>query len=349
MGFAERDEGVGLKHRLFAGARRVADWVVPVEFRQWILIGGNRRVVTGLLLGLTFGSLLLSGHVQVFDLRALLTERNVIQSLFETLLSGVMLLVSIVVSINSLVVSQELTPIGDQHERVVKSWAFREEASRLTDDGFSPAHPLRFLTTIIQAADREMATLESYAETLEEQEETEEVRSEIQSCVEQARAGIEETEQAMGDPNYETISAAIFGSNYDVSAYIDAVRSMKTGHRSVLDDEVEEVIENVVSALQYFSTAREYFKTVYYKREFSYLSRDLLYSGLPAILVISYVLLAINEKSFAGSTLGVNHLVFVFSGVYTLSLAPFLVLTSYAIRAAVIAHKTVTTSAFSLE
>jgi ABC-type antimicrobial peptide transport system permease subunit len=96
---------------------------------NWLFISGNRRVVTGGLVVAVYVAMVATTLVEPGGARRLLTEQNTVQMLLNTFLSGVILLVSIVVSINSLVVSQELTPIGNQHQRVVESWNFRKEAA----------------------------------------------------------------------------------------------------------------------------------------------------------------------------------------------------------------------------
>jgi hypothetical protein len=61
--------------------------------------------------------------------------------LSTTLLSGVFLVVTIVVSVNSLVVSGEQTPLGRQFERIREGEQFRRELESLTDVSASPAEP----------------------------------------------------------------------------------------------------------------------------------------------------------------------------------------------------------------
>ena len=160
---------------------------------------------------------------------------------------------------------------------------------------------------------------------------------------------INQTRGILAIDEYAGVNVALFGPVYDPSGYIDDARTIRLRHQSAFTDDVDETMTDIISALQYFATAREYFKTVYYKREFSYLSRDLLYAGLPAILVISSVLLAMDANIFPGMTLGVSNLFLFFSLAYVVALAPFLVLTVYVLRAALITEKTVSAGAFILD
>ena len=316
---------------------------VGERFVDWLFVSGNRRVVTGGLAVSVYLAMLGLTLVEPVEARRLLTEQNTIQMLLNTFLSGVILLVSIVVSINSLVVSQELAPIGSQHDRVVESWDFREEAARLVDVGVSPADPAEFLLTILEAVERQLDELEETTSNLDG-----EPHVAVTEYVETTRRGLAGTERVLATSGYGSFDEALFGPSYDPSEHIDDGRTLYSSHDD-LPESVSDGVEDIVTALQYFATAREYFKTVYYKREFSYLSRDLLYAGLPAILLISYVLLAIDGIRFAGTTLGVDNLFLFLTFTYVVALTPFLVLTAYTLRAAIISANTITAGAFIIE
>ena len=314
------------------------------RFGHWLFIAGNRRVVTVSLLAFVYLALVALWLLNPVEMQLLLTETNTVQQLFNTLLGGAILLISIVVSINSLVVSQELTPIGSQHERIVESWDFREQAAEAVGSGVSPAAPGKFLMTILDAVERQLDALDSARRDLAPG--PQETLGEFSADV---RRGVESARTLLTTGGYATVSVSLFDPAYDPSEYIDAARTIRIEHEEAFSEESEAALNGIIAALQYFATAREYFKTVYYKREFSYLSRDLLYAGLPAILVISYVLLALDAEALTGSLLGVSRLYLFFSVAYVIALAPFLVLTSYVLRAAVIAEHTVTAGAFIIE
>lgn len=317
----------------------------PIDrFEQWLFVAGDRRVVTASLLAFVYLALVGLWLVNPVEMQSLITETNTVQQLLNTLLGGAILLISIVVSINSLVVSQELTPIGSQHERVVESWDFREQAAAAVGSEVSPAAPGQFLVSILDAVERELDELESASRDLDA-----EPREAAGEFVADVRRGMEATRGLLSANGYATVSVSLFGPAYDPSEYIDAARTIRVEYEETFSGESEEALNEIITALQYFATAREYFKTVYYKREFSYLSRDLIYAGLPAILVISYVLLALDAEALTGTLLGISRLYLFFSVAYVIALAPFLVLTAYVLRAAIIAEHTVTAGAFIIE
>jgi hypothetical protein len=310
--------------------------------RDWFLISGKRRLVTLVLVIFVGASLLSLDLVWPFQFRDLLTEEQTVQGIFRTLLSGVILLVSIVVSINSLVISQELAPIGSQHERVVESWNFRTETAETVGTEVTPAAPAEFLRRLLEAIDEEIDGLTESIEDIEEEQ-----REELQTFSDTTTSYVDETGELVKSANDRPFDTRLFSPLYDPSNNLEEARQLRQHH--ALSDEVDTSIEQVIQTLQYFTTAREYFKTIYYKREFSRLSRDLLYTGLPSILWMTYMLLALDAQAFLGTTFGVPNLTLFLTATYVVALLPFLVLTSYILRAAVIAETTVTTGAFLLD
>lgn len=308
--------------------------------KQWLLVTGRRRSVALALLGFVFLTLVALSLLNPVDMQKLLTEQSTVQTLFNTLLSGIILLVSIVVSVNSLVVSQELTPIDRQHERVVESWNFREQAAQRLDETVTPADPSEFLAALVEGIDSKLGDLDT-TESLSEAP-----GEEVREYVERTREEMGRTDELLTGADDVSFDVALFGPAYDPSVHIEQARRLRGRHNEALPDELDRQMEEVVSALQHFASAREYFKTVYYKREFSYLSRDLIYAGLPSILLISYLLLALDANVFAGTTLGIANLFLFVTLMYAVALSPFLVLASYTLRAAIIAEQTTASGGF---
>ncbi|PSQ50861.1 hypothetical protein BRD15_00780, partial [Halobacteriales archaeon SW_6_65_15] len=117
-----------------------------------------------------------------------------------------------------------------------------------------------------------------------------------------------------------------------------------------LSDDEQEAIEDLVETLKIFATGREYFKSLYYKREFANLSRNLLYVSLPTIIITSYVLFAIDANLFPEVSLFTLTPLLVFvSAAYTVALTPYLTLTSYVVRAMTVTLRTLASGPFILE
>lgn len=314
---------------------------VPSVLRRpvdWFLITGKRRFVALVLFVVVCAFLVVLGVLDPSRMRDLLNEQNTVETLFNTLLSGIILLVSIVVSVNSLVVSQELTPIGDQYKRITDSWEFRQRTASAFGSDKTAARPGLFLSSLVDGISERLDGIEIPDEL------DEGTHHDFETFVEETYEALDHTNDLI-DSKTGSFAIALFRPAYDPTEFIERAHQLQSGG-AALSEENDEQIDAVVDALQYFATAREYFKTIYYKREFSYLSRDLLYTGLPSILFISYVLLAVNAESFVGTTLGIDNLVLFLGVAYAIALTPFLVLTAYVLRTAVIAEQTTASGGF---
>lgn len=109
--------------------------------KRWLLFDGSRERVATALLAAVFATLLVLGGIWPIEYQELLSETTMVQTVFNTLLSGTILLVSIVVSIAAVGISQELTSLGDQSERVDTVIDFQSGIEERDIVDVSPARP----------------------------------------------------------------------------------------------------------------------------------------------------------------------------------------------------------------
>jgi hypothetical protein len=162
----------------------------------------------------------------------------------------------------------------------------------------------------------------------------------------------------------ETLSGAQFGSfrvllaglNYDYSWQLHVARRFKRKYGHSLGDDQQAAIDDLVETLKVFATGREYFKSLYYKREFARLSARLLYVALPTVVYISYVMLAIHSPKFIpteelrilSTHVPMIPLTMFVAFSYTIALSPYVVLTSYVVRAMTVTLRTLASGPFVL-
>lgn len=84
------------------------------RLRRWISFDGDRERVAGALLACVFAILPVMGGIWPIEYQDLLAEPTMVQTVFDTLLSGTILLVSI----TDVGIFQELTSLGNQSKRV---------------------------------------------------------------------------------------------------------------------------------------------------------------------------------------------------------------------------------------
>jgi len=158
----------------------------------------------------------------------------------------------------------------------------------------------------------------------------EELTRDIQEYVDE----IIETVEPLGNQG-NSASGAEFGILWlgleaDYGVYMDRSRTLRSVYESELADTFGERLDDLIEAFQLFATGKEYFKTLYYTQEVSQLSRTLLVISLPSILVTASAILAINSQLLPEMwVFGLPPLMSFVATVFTIALAPFLVLTAY--------------------
>jgi len=104
-------------------------------------------------------ALLTVGTVWEFEMERLVTETRAVQTLFNTLLGGIILFVSVVLSINTAALAQEFAPLQVKLASIEDSIDFQIELEELVEDGISPAGLQPFLQYVIEAIHSETESL----------------------------------------------------------------------------------------------------------------------------------------------------------------------------------------------
>ena len=312
---------------------------------RWVLLDGNRLLVTACLLGTVAVALVVVATAGPASLRRALFTDDTIDWLFQTLLGAIITGVTLVVTINQLVIAQELGAVGDQRQRMEEAMAFREDAEKYLEDDVSPARPARFFRSLLSAVRGECAELSSLVSRRAD-------RSARTEVTEFTRAVSHEAE-TVGD----ALEASDFGSfdllgpllDVEYSVRIHDARRLRIVHEESLAPEALERLETIRDSLELFGAAREHVKTLYFQWELIELSRRMLYASIPALLVaVSTLLFVENPGQIPGATLGIrNGLVFVALAT-AVTLTPFLLLVSYVLRIATVTRRTLAIGPFVL-
>lgn len=330
--------------------RRLRGWFpVPnlggqIKLKRWILLEGNRLAVAGALLTFVYVSLMLIGTLWPFEMRVLLTETSTVESILETFMSGIILLVSIVVSINSIVLSQDMTPINEQERRIRGVGDFWQNVNNLTESEESPTDLQDFLETITTVIQQKATHIAE--ETGEIENDFDELVSEYSDSVTGSLDHFEEIEKRH-DGDFALLWSAL---EIEYGPLLDRTHAMESRSSEMDSQSVEESLDTLVEAFQLFAVGREYFKTMYYTAEVSRLSRVLLTVSLPAILITASAILALSADLFPDWwILGLPPLHSLVSTVFTIALVPYIVLTSFMLRLSTVAQRTHTEGVFSIK
>ena len=312
---------------------------------MWVLFRGRRSVVSLALLGGVFAAFMALALVRPLDMERLLSDSGTLRTLFSVLLSGAILIVSVVSSISSIVLSQEISDIETTQERIDASIKFRREAENLADMEGSPGQPAAFLEVILYTIYRQACELQEVAE----RDDNEELTEQIEGFTEQVISEAEQAGRTLDGASFGTFKVLSAGLNYNHSWQLNTARRIQNRHEETLTDAESAVLGNLIDTLKLFATGREYFESLYYKREVARLSGMLLYVSLPVIVVISYLMLALNVDLFPDFAVGpLSGPAIIILAAYTVSLAPYIVLTAHVLRVAAITLRTLAAGPFTI-
>lgn len=335
--------------RLLRWLQQYRDWVpVPdadgrLRLRRWVLLEGSRMAVAGALLTFVYVALMSIGIIWPLEMQVLLTETSTVETVLVAFLSGIILLVSIVVSINSIVLSQDMTSVDEQEERIRGTGEFWQDVNDLTDTAESPSNLRSFLEVVTTVITENAEEVTRSADGLDP-----DLYEEVQEYADSVTGTVDHLHNLDGTRGADfallwTALEVKYGPLLDRTHVLQS--QVQESHPESYNDSLNSLLEG----FQLFAVGREYFKTMYYTREVSRLSRVLLIISLPIIVVTASAILAISADLFPNWwVLGLPPLHSFVATTFTIALLPYIVLTSFMLRLSTVAKRTNTEGLVSM-
>ncbi len=313
------------------------------RYRSWIVLRANRWLLSAVVLLGVFGLLVGTSQLGLTPFRDIAADRDGFQLLFTAFIGAIITGTSIVVTINQLVLSQELGAVGDQRSRMRESVEFRADIEdRLTTTTVSP-EPAAFLTELTEG-------IRTNAETLHESvDENTELAAALDDYVDRLQTTTDQVTTNLSSAQFGTFDVLWAVLDFNYSEQIYQLRRIQHDHAAECSAETEEAVEELLTLLKLFGPAREHFKTLYFQWELISLSRSLLYISVPALAVIGGLIMYVDSAALTGTVLGIDSLVWVASGGFTVGIAPFVVFTVFIVRIASVAKRTLAMGPFILQ
>ena len=319
----------------------IEERVAESRLKLWMLLEADRVRLTGLLVLVVFSVLVVLGGVD----SAPFPDEGVIVALFEALVTAVITGVTVVVTINQLVLSQELGSAGDQQDRMEGALAFRDEVESALGQSTSPADPGEFLASILSELGqqaRQLADVGAPETDPQHQSAAGTLAEELRENVESVETRLERAEFG----SFEVVSAAL---DFDYSGMLHETRRLHNECADSTSEEAQAALETTVELLGLYGVSREHIKTLYFQWELIDLSRVVLYAAVPALLVsVSMILYVDTLAAVGGSVFGVETLVWVTSAATAVAVLPFALLLAYVLRITTVAKRTLAIGPFVL-
>lgn len=303
--------------------------------RDWLLLDGDRLAVASILLGVVLlaATALLDGTLTAAD-------SALLGNLFASFIAGNLTLLTVVLSLNQLVLSRELRTPRELRSEVDAATEYVEEVERETSRHITPQNPSLMLHGLLGSVQARADVLKSDVDDLEG-EGAEELRADVAELVASLDDRVEEMNDLLEEPGVGLFRALSTILRHDFASEIDEARRILDAHGEALPDPAASALDGIATRLEHLDIARQYIKTIYVQKELSYLSRVLLYVGFPSMLVAVGIILSVVAP---GQSRLVTRGVVVAS--VTVSFAPLAVLFAYVLRMATVAERTAAVTPF---
>ena len=312
---------------------------------RWVLLTGSRRSITLLLSLVILAGLLFVGTVWQIEMETLVSETRAVQSLFNTLLGGVILFVSVVLSINIAALSQEFAPLRTKQVQIEESIEIQSGLEQFVDTGTSPPDIDGFFRFVLRALRTETETLRSRSESIGDDS----ARRDVEALVDELEANISTVEERLGAGASRSSQMLLAGLDWNSVDHIYLIRKIQSEHGLALGRPEHASLSNLIEILTAFASGREYFTTVYFKRELRDLSGGLLVLSLPVIVFTAYALIAIDAGLFPTATvLDIEPRLLYVSIAFVIALSPYVLLSSYMLRIVTVSKHSLSSGGFTM-
>ncbi|WP_435076665.1 hypothetical protein [Halococcus sp. AFM35] len=297
------------------------------KLSKWVLIDGNRLLVSALLVSMSFLITLWLTQLGLITFQ----PASAVSSMFSSgVVSGIFSLVTITLTVNQLVLSRVFGTVNDLTDRLDGTREFRRTVEGIAGRATSPNDPAAFLALIGETLGKRARAFEEH-DSMETTEEIDDYLSGIHSYAERLE-GVGGTEDTM-----EIVSTLLGPAYAQRLTETDAIRRTH-------DDRATEELDAVAELLEAVAVARQFFKTIAIQQDLAQLSRRLAYLGIPILLVAFYATTV--YTTVPSATVAQPLLPVVISAAIAIVLLPLAILLSYMLRLATIARYTVSVGPF---
>lgn len=290
------------------------------RFSRWLLLSGHRfSVATGVLFAMAL--------VVLIPLSPRFAIRNLTPLLYiaSALVGGNITLITLVVAISQVILSQELESPGSLRDEIGQTADYRQAA---LDQPAPPTDPGDFLQQLLQQT-RERAG--SLAELLSDS--TTEPSTHLIDELPEECAKVSER-LGTASEKLSSVIVPLLGIKY--ATYIHDCHQLESTYEGGDHEQLLSTLDALSADLKNLDIARQYFTTIFMKEELAKLSRSLLYVGILAVPLPVALLIQIASYPTAAAPMPV---VFAFTLLtVVVGLIPLALLIAFILRVATVAQ-----------
>ncbi|WP_440008184.1 hypothetical protein [Halomicrococcus sp. SG-WS-1] len=305
---------------------------------EWVKVDGDRLFLT---IGISVGVFVLILVLNSIGAVAF-TNDNSVTRMASGMIAGTFSLVTLVVSVNQLILSQEFSPASEHRNRFSGVMEFRRDLEEQTGVSTAPVEPTRVVEVLAEAiGDRASELSDSVANSTDE-----EFRQQVTQYAKSVEDSTKWIDEAFDQSDVEAFDALSVAVEYADGWQIHVARRLRND-ASELTDETAATFDELIDTIRLFSTAQEHLKTVYLQRELAKFSQLTIYCGIPAVL--SSISIALLYGDIGGATISTRFLPYVTSLLVTIVLVPLVLLAVFILRTATVTRRTSTVGPLLLQ
>ncbi|QRV16457.1 hypothetical protein [Haloterrigena salifodinae] len=297
-------------------------------FREWFVVEGDRVAVAVLLSGVVLALLVVLRWLRIIAF----TNPNSVTRVASGMIAGTFSLVTLVVSVNQLILSQEFSAAGRARDRLEGVIDFRRDVATTTMVPASPPTPTRVLELLTESIRHDAADLANAVENSDD-----EVREPITRYTNAIQERTERVDEVLEEGEFGSFTAISAAINYDEAWHLHVATYLRGEYGDELSPTAAEHLDELIDSLKLFGVAREQFKTTYLQRELTRFSQLTIYCGVPSIL--SAILIGLLYADFTGPSVSAAVLPSVTMGLIVVGLTPLALLVSYILRTATVTRR----------
>ena len=309
------------------------NWVM---LKRWVLVDLNRYALAVGIAALGFGAFAV---LEVTTTLVVTRDTVPMLYLFSALAGGNITLITIVVTINQLILSRELRSPRELETEMHAASEFRNEVEAETDTPVVPERPGEFLEVLVEATRQATGTLDDLGDDLADAD----VQSAIEALTLRLASELDTTADRLAASENGVFPALSTILDANFATHINRSRWIKETHADVLSEQTETAFTELEQRLEQLDVARQYFKTIYIKQELADLSNGVMATGLVAVIVALTFIAWLGNLSGSDSSWASPFL--LPTGVMV-TLFPLALLISHVFRIATIARRTAAITPF---
>ena len=315
-------------------------WANDVEnpATRWLFLTGSRLGVAAVL-SLVFVAL--SALLIELGLVYVGPGSNLSTALSSGLLSGLLTLLTVALSINQLILSRLFGSAGSLSDQLEGTLDYRRTVEEVADVAVSPNEPSAFIGLLADTLKRRVGdfrrAVESVAVGLGSEDDAGAYASAVTDYADHLSAADD-----LDDPF--KVLVVTLGTDY--ANHLDTTREFRSKYGEDLPDEADEALDDVLELLKAVATMRQFFKTLTLQQELATLSRRLIYTGVPAVLVTYFLSQTYTAASNMPTAIDPTYMPVVVAVATGVILSPLAVLVASLLRVATVSLYTVSVGTF---